>query len=988
VFRSPAPARARCGPRGAAAAGFVSQVVTPLGAGPQPALRPVIVHLPPHRAKVGPGTYLAAGRVGVQTPLGFQQQPPPRPVFVHVPPARARLGLRGQAAGGVASAVVTPLGSPSQPAPRPVIQHLPPARAVLGPRRAPAGGIASSVVTPLGNLPQPALRPVIVHLPPRRVVWRGLATQNYPPALVLSRPRPFVFRSPVPARAHLGPRGIIAAGVASQVVTPLGSLPRPAPRPVISHLPPPARARLGTRSQPAAGLTVFAVTIAAKTYQRPPIPPHRPAPARALWRGYASRIVTPLGSASRPRPFVSRSLPPPRARLGASFQPGAGIASQAVTVLPGVLQWARPVIPGRLPPPLTRAVTGHGTVAAGIASRIVTPLGHLPPPRKVQIFPPKITRAWVGHGTTAGGINVLAPPTLGAPPPAISIIIGQRRTGRALTGHNRIAGGLSGPAPVSLGALQPTVPVVEFRPPPPTRARIRGLAVPALIVPAAQAYQRPAPKIKRPAPARAATGPRGTTAGGYASRVVTPLGTISPARKVPIFPPKNIRARIGHGTVSGGIASANLIPAAQPYLRPAPQIKRPAPARASTGPRGTAAAGIASQIVTPPGTQQPTRPVIPGRLPPPLTRAITGHSTVAGGATAANFVPTAQPYQRIAPQIKRVVPARARIGRGTVAGGIANKILFGALQPTVPVLEFRPPPPTRALWRGFASRVVTPPLGSPPPLFKPLPPQARRPAPARALWRGYASRIITPLGTLGPPRPFVFRSPVPVRARALWRGAAATASPPTAQPYQRPAPQFKRVVPARARIGPGTVAGGITNRATLGALQPTVPVLEFRPPPPSRARWRGFASHVVTPPLGSPPPLHQPLPPQAIRPAPSRAHLGPRGTAAGGYASRVVTPLGALPQPRKIPQFPPKITRARIGPLSATAGGVASAIVTPPPLPPQVLPPMTVIAAPAVPMTITINPAVPMTINVGSQYIAPPGQALITQPPAVFLRPA
>ena len=53
-----------------------------------------------------------------------------------------------------------------------------------------------------------------------------------------------------------------------------------------------------------------------------------------------------------------------------------------------------------------------------------------------------------------------------------------------------------------------------------------------------------------------------------------------------------------------------------------------------------------------------------------------------------------------------------RIGRGTVAGGIASPI-------------------------------VTP-LGTLPALHRPLPPQAIRPAPHRALWRGLASSIVTP----------------------------------------------------------------------------------------------------------------------------------------------------------------------------------------------------------------------------------------------------
>ena len=290
--RTTAPARAVAGPRPQPSGGIASPVVTPQGAPSSPPPRPVIVHLPPHRAKVGPGTYLATGRAGVQTPLGFQAQPAQRPVIVHVPPARARVGLRGQAAGGVLSAVVTPLGSPSQPAPRPVIQHV----------------------------------------PPHRVVWRGLAALNFPSAVALYRPRPFVWRSPAPARARLG-NNVQAGDGAYGTVTPQGSPSSPAPRPVIQHVPG-RRAWVGGDTGPYGGVT--------------------------------GRAATSPGAARPLRPFVFRSPAPARARLGNNLQTGAGAAGV-------ITPQGSPSSPP--PRPVIVHVPPHRVVWRGGASRAVTPLG-------------------------------------------------------------------------------------------------------------------------------------------------------------------------------------------------------------------------------------------------------------------------------------------------------------------------------------------------------------------------------------------------------------------------------------------------------------------------------------------------------------------------------------------------------------------------------------------------------------------------------------
>ena len=74
---------------------------------------------------------------------------------------------------------------------------------------------------------------------------------------------------------------------------------------------------------------------------------------------------------------------------------------------------------------------------------------------------------------------------------------------------------------------------------------------------------------------------------------------------------------------SGGIAVPHTPAVVTAYQRPGPAIRRPGPARAVTG-HGTVAGGIASRIVTPLGSPQYSLPVVPGRRPPPLTRAVFG----------------------------------------------------------------------------------------------------------------------------------------------------------------------------------------------------------------------------------------------------------------------------------------------------------------------------------------------------------------------------
>jgi len=964
IARNVPPARARVGPQASScAAGVASQVVTPLGRPPQPAPRPVIVHLPPHRAKVGPGTYLAAGVASqITTPLGFRQQPPPRPVFVHVPPARARLGLRGQAAGGVASAVSTPLGSPSQPAPRPVIQHL----------------------------------------PPRRLVWRGLATQNYPPAAAAARAHPFVFRSPAPARARLGNNLTCADGVASQVVTPIGA-PQPFISPLVAHIPAPARARLGNAGRPGAGLASKAVTPPLGTPSRPkPFVFRSPAPGRArlgnnllCGDGLASSIVTPLGTPSRPRPFVFRSPAPARARLGASLQLAGGVASQVGTPL-GSPARPKPFV-FRSPAPARGRIGPRGLISAGVASSVVTPLGQIPPARKVPIFPPKVTRARIGRGTVAGGIAsaaitpVTPIPVTGYQRPAPQI----RRPApaRAWAGHSTTAGGVASQVFTTFGAPQPTVPVVEFRPPPPARAVWRGFASEL----APQTPARPKPFVFRsPAPARARLGTSLQPAGGLASQIVTPRGAPQPTVPVLEFRPppgrgrwRGIAVRIPvtipvtayrrspplprspapHRVLWHGFAAPPIpFGAPQPTV-PVVEFRPPPPARALW--RGFAAPYARLGPQYPLGTPQPALPYVEFRPPPP-PRAVLPHRII-GLVNLPPPVPVVTAYRRPPVQIRRPVPQLGQVGpfARAVSAGVASQVVtpLGAPQPTVPVSEFRPPPPsrTRVLWRGLASRVVTPMGAMPQPRKVPVfPPKITR---ARighgTVAGGIASAAVTPAPTLGTPQPTVpvleFRPPPP--HRALWRGAIPRVQVPVIIPatsYRRPPPQIQHLPPHRA-VWRGLASPVVTPR---GAAQPTVPVVEYRPPPPHRALWRGLAAPY--------------------------ARIGPQ------------YPLG-LPQP----SLPLVEFRPPPPPRAVTPHRIIGVANLPPPPPPTVPPPVTVIAAPAAPMTIVINPAAPMTIDVvfappmgvdvtppgriaqpGPAHVDPPGQQLITQQPAVLLRPA
>ena len=63
------------------------------------------------------------------------------------------------------------------------------------------------------------------------------------------------------------------------------------------------------------------------------------------------------------------------------------------------------------------------------------------------------------------------------------------------------------------------------------------------------------PVQPRPTPANPAPPAAPFVWRGLASAIVTPSGILAPPRKVQMFPPKVTRARIGAGTVAGGVAS-------------------------------------------------------------------------------------------------------------------------------------------------------------------------------------------------------------------------------------------------------------------------------------------------------------------------------------------------------------------------------------------------------------------------------------------------
>jgi hypothetical protein len=234
----------------------------------------------------------------------------------------------------------------------------------------------------------------------------------------------------------------VPAAAAAVTVPAVPQRPQIVPRPA-------ALARIGPRGLCAAGIAVAAaVTVPAAAPPRPPGTTHRPPPARAhigpqgrAGAGIASSILSPLGTPSRPRPFVVRSPAPSRGNAG----------PKPVTVVVTASQ--RPPPQARRPAPARGLWHGN----AGPQPVTVTVVSYQRPPLQIPRQAPR-RAVWRGFGS-----RVVAFP------------------------------GTPGP----LWRPQP-------RRPAPGRVLWRGGAGPQATVPVApQAYQHPPPQARRPAPRRA-----------------------------------------------------------------------------------------------------------------------------------------------------------------------------------------------------------------------------------------------------------------------------------------------------------------------------------------------------------------------------------------------------------------------------------------------------------------------------------------------------
>jgi hypothetical protein len=444
---------------------------------------------------------------------------------------------------------------------RPVIQHLPPRRAQAGPRARSAGaGLASRVSTPPGSPSFPAPRPVITHLPPRRGIGRGLASTALTPLGVVAPPRKVPLFPPRNTRGRIG-RGTVSGGIASGGVTP------PAPGTSSPFPSAPGRARPGLAS-PGIPPGPGPVPGSAPYLPAAALARRSPAPRRAIAGsnlqpagGLVSRISTPLGAASRPKPFIFRSPAPRRGVAGNNGQCGDGNASTALTPL-GSPSRPKPFV-WRSPAPARARVGSRAAPAAGISSAVTTPLG--------VIAPPRLLLAWVSHPRT-----------------------------RALAGRSTAAAGLAGLTNPPLGSPSSPLPrpVIQHLPPRQARVGNNGLCGDGLSgnVTPRGTVGPPRPFVARKSPARAVVGNNLTCADGIASQVTTPLGTppVSVVRPAIVHVP-SVRAHIGPQGRNGGGNRATAVAALGAPVARAPQMApRAIPSRARTGPLGRNTGGLAA----------------------------------------------------------------------------------------------------------------------------------------------------------------------------------------------------------------------------------------------------------------------------------------------------------------------------------------------------------------------------------------------------------
>ena len=415
-------------PHRAVGKGVASSNITPLGSLGPP--RPFVARKPGARAVTGRGGNAGGIASPVVTPSGAPSQPAPRPVIQHVPPHRALWR-------GLGSSNITRQGAPA--CPRPFVCRPPlPARGKSGNRGALAGGYGG-VTTPQGALSSPAPRPRIQHLPPHRAVWRGLVSAIVTPSGVLAPPRKVQTFPPKVTRARIG-SGTVSGGVASTGITPpfvtfTTTYQRPAP---YIKRPAPARATIG-RGGAAGGIASSNVTPPLGAPSNPPARPvlqHLPA-HRAVWRGGA--VPAPLVTTSQPRPFIFRPPLPARARLGNNLTAGDGLNSTSIT-RQGIPAGPRPFI-FRSPAPARARLGPHGTASGGAAG-VTTPQGIAGPPKPFVWRSPLPARGKTGpHGTTGSGYaNPAGTPlgSLGPPHPFVA----RKGPQRALIGHGTVAGGV------------------------------------------------------------------------------------------------------------------------------------------------------------------------------------------------------------------------------------------------------------------------------------------------------------------------------------------------------------------------------------------------------------------------------------------------------------------------------------------------------------------------------------------------------------------
>jgi hypothetical protein len=278
---------------------------------------------------------------------------------------------------------------------------------------------------------------------------------------------------------------------------------------------------------------------------------------------------------------------------------------------------------------------------------------------------------------------------------------------------------------------------------------------------------------------RARLGPQGLCAAGLAAAAAVTVQAATPARQPPPVPhsPPPARAHVGSaGRNAGGIASAIVTPLGSP-ARPRPFVFRsPAPARA----RWHGNAGPAPAAVT--AYQRPP-PLIPRRRP--------GRALWRGyGSRTVTPLGTSGPAWRAQP--RRAAPARA-VWHGNAGPAAVAPAAPQAYQH--PPGQARRPAPRRGQWHGNAGPAGAAPSASAVP--RPLPQPHGRP-PRRAVWRGGASQVVTPPGTpAARPAPKITSRP---RARVLWHGGsgAQPAAAVTAAQAPRRVPQPSRRKPARA----------------------------------------------------------------------------------------------------------------------------------------------------------------------------------------------